>query len=194
MPSGFTLIELVLVLSILVALAGIVLQSLGSGLRISVNDERLTPSEIATRNNLKEVRSAILGSGLNAPGYREDVGRMPDTVADLLRQPDGVADFNPAYGTGWRGPYLQPTGATYIENFLDGFSNDYGEEGDPAILDAWGHPIVIQNANTTYARLVSAGENGEIEFPANVDETTDFTTIESGDDLIVFLIINDPRP
>ena len=51
-------------------------------------------------------------------------------------------DYDPAYRRGWRGPYLLNPGADYPS--AAGFTA-YWRGGDPAVLDGWGRPIVIQN-------------------------------------------------
>ena len=77
-------------------------------------------------------------------------------------------------------------------NFSDNFDDDngspYGIAGDPAILDAWGKPLVIQEADTDNARLISAGANRVLETdPANAVD------VDRGDDLVLFLLGSDPN-
>ena len=66
---------------------------------------------------------------------------------------------------------------------------------DPAILDAWGHPIVLQvhglADGTDDSRLVSAGPDGELE----TDRTADSSTLShsASDDIVVFLTHVDDR-
>jgi prepilin-type N-terminal cleavage/methylation domain-containing protein len=168
---GLTLLELVIVLAILVALAGIV-TVLGSNL---LADSR----EDVTRQSLHEIRNVI------ANMYWDDMGeelpkggRVYPQLCFLLMNPDTYQDgsgnqqtFDPTYRRGWRGPYFTPQqGSTYQIDADHGFSNYYGENGDPAILDGWGNPIVIQNPTHDLAdaimedvRLVSAGGNGIID-------------------------------
>lgn len=104
---------------------------------------------------------------------------------------------------GWRGPYIRGTAGTfpsrasassrgfypdvsslylpeYFANHRD--ASIYGFAGEPALLDPWGSPYVLQvpppqaftNASVTavspetrfaYARLVSAGPDGKIDTP-----------------------------
>jgi type II secretory pathway pseudopilin PulG len=72
----------------------------------------------------------------------------------------------------------------------------YGETGDPAVLDGWGNPIVLQvpqtpgtteHDRTRHARLVSAGPNGVID-----TDPGELMPNERGDDLVLFLWIADP--
>ena len=59
---------------------------------------------------------------------------------------DMMVTYNPAYRLGWRGPYVVANnGSVYTINAAAGFLEQYGENGDPAVLDGWGNPIVIQN-------------------------------------------------
>lgn len=186
--NGLTLLELIVVLTILVALAGIVLVSLGPGLRLNVGDETLSAEEIATRQTMTVVRSAILGNDSGTPGFRQDTGRYPETMAELFERPTDVPPFAPAYGIGWRGPYILPTGARYTVDPAIGFTDDYGDDGDPAVLDAWGRPLVLQQANTENLRLVSAGPNRVL------DTFDDANGTNRDDDRILFLRIADPLP
>ena len=71
----------------------------------------------------------------------------------------------------------------------------YGQSGDPAQIDAWGRPIVIQwptdssgNIQPAYVRLVSAGPNGKLETPSTVTDLSATTTPWNvGDDMILYL-------
>ena len=42
-----------------------------------------------------------------------------------------------------------------MDDASDNFIAEYGEDDEPAILDAWGKPLVIQDANNNFVRLVS---------------------------------------
>lgn len=185
---GLTLLELIVVLTILVALAGIGLVRMGPGLRLNVGGEALTPEEIATRQTMAVVRSAILGSDSGTPGFRQDTGRYPETMAELFVQPTDVPEFNPAYRSGWRGPYIQPSGVRYTVDLATGFTVDYGDDGDPAVLDGWGRPLVLQQDDTENLRLVSAGPNRVLNTFDDADGTG------RDDDLVLFLRIADPLP
>ena len=121
---------------------------------------------------------------------------------------------------GWRGPYLKnssgvfPSKAAYPDNrgfwprldairvpddFKDGYlgCSIYGFPGEPAVIDPWGNPYVLQipppqafadeyNSNSNilastrfkYARVVSAGPDGRLETPCFTPNYTNvyFTT------------------
>ncbi|MEZ6087107.1 MAG: prepilin-type N-terminal cleavage/methylation domain-containing protein [Pirellulaceae bacterium] len=153
----------------------------------------------------------------------------PDThdngvLTDDFGPPPGV---NVLSGRVWNGPYVQHSGMEYFvtqtTTNLTGYTDRYGlgtptydatginpGVGDPAVTDAWGHPIVIQEPtgdssddNTIseatltsaevewgrrHTRLVSAGRDGVINTPANALMPT---PAERGDDEILFLYRHD---
>lgn len=116
-------------------------------------------------------------------------------------------EWDPSTKTGWRGPYMLSATGAFSADLHPSFLVDepastnrlYGDltdprdgrnEPDPALLDAWGRPIVIQeplqvgNPEPFRARLVSAGPNGVIDTPPE-DRTPD--PDEIGDDLLLYL-------
>lgn len=183
---GLTLLELVVVVLVLVALAGILVPILSSDLRVRRGSEEVTAPRLVTETTMRRMRDAIMGAE-GRPGYRGDLpGRLPATVRDLFVKPAALADFDMNTRTGWRGPYiLEATGRYHVVPALN-FTADYGAENDPALLDGWGRPIVIQyaspDADKKYVRLISAGENGVID-----TLRTDLTAVNRGDDLVLFL-------
>jgi len=124
---GVTLVELLVVLCILVALASLV--TVGAG---HAEEYARRQTTLAT---LLEVRSAIMG-GKGNPGFLGDVGRLPTSTAELLAQ-GALPGFQRATGRGWRGPYVRIAGAT--------------------LVDGWGREIVHLDAGTASARLLSHG-------------------------------------
>lgn len=153
-PSGFTLIELVVVLTILAVLAAAATVSTAGVVDQSRYD--------TTRSRLTDIESAVIGRpGLldsqNRPwiqGFVADVGRVPKLIGtpgvddgtllnELWIAPVGVAPFSiqSAPGDpdvqlpcGWRGPYLRlPLGSTQV---LDGWGHALhfvAEDGTPAV-------------------------------------------------------------
>jgi hypothetical protein len=155
----------------------------------------------ATQVSLQNVREAIVGSAAG-PGYFGDMGQLPATLKDLFVMPAGAAPFNPQTGRGWRGPYvsLSLTVSYAVDaSGKSGFTNTYGQNGDPAPADAWLRPLVLQiptAATTTadqktYARLVSAGPDGIIQTPGDVLYPTPAVR---GDDMVLFLYRPDVAP
>ena len=188
--SGFTLLELVVVVAILVVLAEVVIP-LVAGIREN-------SASVATTANLQAMRAAIVG-GDGRLGYLSDMGQLPGSVRDIFVMPAGAATFNPLTGRGWRGPYMMDATGTYQINVGQGFTSAYGAAGDPAVLDAWGQPIVIQaptnapdsNTQQQFTRLVSAGPDGIIQTPPGQLYPT---PSQRGDDVLLFLMRADTAP
>jgi Tfp pilus assembly protein PilE len=186
---GLTLPEPVVVLAILATLGSLLLPAVGH----FVNDSRGD----VTRASLARLREVVCqywqdrvqlvnGSRQNAlPQANPSVTQSPTRVASpqlafLFWNPNYVApnttvDFDPVYRVGWRGPYVVANnGSLYTINPATGFLEQYGENGDPAVLDGWGNPIVIQNPGLASdgvgldVRLVSAGPDGIIQTPPGV--------------------------
>ena len=82
-------------------------------------------------------------------------------------------------GRGWNGPYVS---RVRLGAFPESFDRAYGVPGEPAILDPWGRPYVLQVPPATafpvpgdtteqerfrYARLVSAGPDGMLKTPCH---------------------------
>lgn len=200
--TAVTLLELLGVVTILAALAGLVIGLVGdAGAKARSDGSAL---------GLAEVRKAILGTPAS-PGYQGDLLRLPDSLADLLRPPAFAPAFDLATGIGWRGPYLGPATATYVVDPANGFVAAYGANGDPAVLDAWGRPLVLQipdpagmgvptAADRRHARLVSAGPDGVLRTPRTDAEATPPgtahypTRTQCDDDLVLYLQAADVRP
>lgn len=197
---GFSLLELVVVLGILVALGGIAVR-MGTPAKDSAHRQ-------ATITSLQVLRDAVMQ-------YWSDTKHVPfDGVATEATELDRfhvrwlfvnpineTVDPTPTYPdtrVGWNGPYLiAPTGS-YTVSAPANFTTQYGLDSDPAILDAYssatvaafaaGHPIVVQDVDPLLSlrdiRIVSAGPNGIIDTPPSV-LTVDLTDEDVGDDLYV---------
>lgn len=166
--KGLTLLELVVVLTVLVVLSGIVLSRFGGdGLRVRGPDGELrSGEEVVTLTNLQRLRDILVGTP-DLPGYLQDVGSLPEDLDALITQPAGVPDFDRATRTGWNGPYLTAP-----------------------VRDGWGEFIILQQHDTEFARLVSGGPNREIDMPDNNVDLSDASLRE--DDLVLFLLRGDP--
>ncbi len=176
---GLTLLELLVVLAILIALATLVTPVISTLGRKS--------QQVSTRENLLRLQELILNR------YIPDMGELPrpsTITADRLDHPQLRYLFiNPdtediAKTTGatilssrrWQGPYLTHGGARYTvddggtvdRNFITRYGlgdvvatdGTYTRHGDPTVLDAWGRPIVIQEPP------------GNVTIPVNGTDTT----------------------
>ncbi len=203
---GVTLVELLVVLTVLVALGGIVVSTMSRDVRIQTGDgtER-SADEIVTLATMQAVRDALLGTSPTDLGFHQDLGRLPRRLGGLIDNLGRVVDstvvidppYDPATKHGWRGPYIVGSGSRYEDRIVsgDGFpTTDPDDEipaailQDPAILDAWGKPLVLMQAGTPYARLVSAGPNRVLE--TDLEDPVD---ADRGDDLVLFLFSFDPN-
>ena len=111
---GFTLLEVLAVISVMVILAGIVLPSLRTS--------RGRAFEARTEAQLASVALAL-------KLYRADMGVFPSQVT-LWTLVEGVAfGGGPSLGARWRGPYIELKGNRDV-NLTTG-----------ALLDAWGRAI-----------------------------------------------------
>lgn len=196
--AGFTLLEVIIVVAILLIVAGIAV------FRGAATVE--SAYQTVTATNLREIQNAILGK-LGAPGFRDDVGEIPGMIEDLLTIPQftmtgvAVAPFDPSTGRGWNGPYISNSTGIYNMNGA-GFTSDYGRNGGRAILDPWRRPIILQIPTTPglahhdriqYSRLVSAGPNGIIDTPPGMQAPDVTNPAHVDDDLILYLFrVNGP--
>jgi hypothetical protein len=167
--TGFSLVELLVVVSILIVLASFVIPNVTA----IGEDSKVSAGQIA----LGVIREAITGTPGN-PGFLNDMKpvlgyRVADLrVHDLLSASSctNCSAFNPFSGRGWRGPYInnvQPVWNISIQRaglfpaaydrrfdsdstfrdrkfYYDAAHSYYGAAGDNAMADPWGNPIVIQ--------------------------------------------------
>jgi len=184
--SGLTLVELLVVLGVLVAVAGIVVPMVShiiSGPSFKTASGEKSAQQIATEATLTRTKEAIMGAG-SCPGYYGDLGEVPSSIGDLFVKPSGTVNFDPSIRRGWRGPYIvTSTGKSAIDDL-------------PTLIDAWGREILIQFPTEAgfdseeYARLISAGPDGVVQTPSSQAMPS---LASRGDDILLFLRVADER-
>jgi prepilin-type N-terminal cleavage/methylation domain-containing protein len=104
--TGFTLLELMMVVAILAALAGSAVLSMEG-------TEEQAYGQIA-RSEMMEIRKALLR-------FRQDTGSFPTSTASpadfsaLYTRPESIPEWNIDTGRGWRGPYLSSHGEGWVD-------------------------------------------------------------------------------
>ena len=175
---ALTLVELITVLFILAALAGVVIPL--------CSEQVAQASQTATRATLVEVQQAVLR-------YWHDTKYVPldgvNTVATeaqrfdlvwLFKNPvtdDTAVQYDPNTRRGWNGPYLlSPTAA----------------DGQRDLVDAWNNSLQVQYVNPAEdlkdVRIVSAGANGVVDIDPGT-ATSLLTSGSTGDDLYVAITL-----
>ena len=237
---GLTLLELVVVLTILVALATLIVPTMGflgsKSQAVSTQENLQRLQELLVNRYIPDMGGStyVPPVGVTAPNPYAASGTNIGNMVANLPAPGAVGyaarntfhpqlrylyvnpDSNPETMTWtsgatvlsvrrWQGPYVEHTGGTYAVSSgtaTNNFTTEYGQDGDPTVLDAWARPIVIQvptqpdpttgEPGVNFARLVSAGPNGVIDTSEDVTmPTLDYSATGRGDDVIMFLFHND---
>ena len=203
--SACSILELLVVLTIMIALALIVIPMFGDVKVVTPSGESESPVEIATTATLNAVRDALVGEDGVLESLSHKSNALPRKVNDLTSEtaPSHIQEtapelvvYDPVNRIGWNGPYMVATGMN--------------EAGEPTVVDGWGNEIQIQadfdengeidQTESKYMRIVSAGPNGKVETPADHEnmkpgnnEFNELTRSECGDDLVIFVRVPDQR-
>lgn len=179
--NALSLLELVVVLSILVALSSLVIPLCSGNLT--------TAAETTTRASLHEIRDAQLKYWQDTKTVTLDgmssyaIESQRFDLVWLFSNPvtnDSTNQFDPNSRIGWNGPYMAGTTADVVA------------WGGMTLLDAWNHEIEVQYVNPNNdlkdVRLVSPGPNGVVEIPA-ATATSALTSGNMGDDIYVAIML-----
>jgi competence protein ComGC len=119
--SGFTLLELVVIVAVLAILAAAVAPSLIQG----IGESRIQ----ATRDEARVLYEAMVGNPAEGTtfGFVGDIGRLPNSFTELV-QPGSLPNYSTgnyrSIGMGWRGPYVN-TGTSNEDYLTDAFGRNY---------------------------------------------------------------------
>ena len=135
--SGYTLLELVVVLIILAIIAGLAVPAI---------DTLLENSRIKlTEDNLLELKKAIIGDpSVGFVGFQQDMNRNPNPLSELWDQSASPSNFFTGLGTGtriyvdqnagsdaWKNSIVivDPTGSAYLRSYgPDGIDDSGGND------------------------------------------------------------------
>lgn len=203
--NGMTLLELLVVLMIMIAAALILVPSFNNIDVATPAGKSESPVNIATQATLNTVREAMAGKDGVIESLSHKTNALPREIHELVQKdaPEHMIEnapelqkYDPVNKIGWNGPYVHPTGRD--------------ETGEPTIIDGWGNELELQvdfdqdgtidQTESKYIRVVSAGPNGEIDTPQDIsnmkpgeNEVNELTLSECGDDLVLFLRFPDNR-
>jgi len=113
--TGFTLVELVLIIVVLGIVAAVAIPKIGDIITGSKTN--------ATKEEMMRLKTAIVGNSAVTSGgrptdrgYRGDVGSFPPNLTGLAARPGGIVVWNPYTRLGWHGPYIDSTGGEYLKD------------------------------------------------------------------------------
>jgi prepilin-type N-terminal cleavage/methylation domain-containing protein len=137
--SGFTLIELIIVIIVLGIIAAVAIPKMGD---VSQNSKKN-----ATRSEMQILKRAIIGNPqviagnrfVNT-GFEGDVGHPPVTLSELAIKPDSISTYDKFIRQGWNGPYVDSAGNNYLK---DAWNIAYLYDGTNRKITSVGSPDSI---------------------------------------------------
>ncbi len=180
--KGHTLVELVVVLSVLAALAGM-LVPLFTGTIQNAQQVTTEHSLVSVRDAVREYWRDTKHVTLNGiTSVAIETNRLD--ISWLFANPvtgDATEDFSPNTLMGWRGPYLVSSTGGNVPVL------------SPSLIDAWNNQIAIQDVDPSASlrdvRIVSGGPDGSVNIPPST-ATSDLTSTDIGDDVYVTLALH----
>lgn len=184
-PAGLTLVELLVVLSVIAVLSTVALRSLVGNLEEANYDANLL--------QLQQLELAVIGEN-RQDGFVRDIGRLPQAIGDAEYDPDtrsgnlliqlgelwdqGILpvyainqavglDSEVSLGTGWRGPYLSL--GVDRDDLTDSFANPFvAYQADGTLSDDTDPIAIIQSFGSN--GFSQFGTTGDVEvFPEPSD-------------------------
>lgn len=164
--SGLTLLELVVVLTVLVALAALIVPVL--------TGTSETAQATVTQSNMRQIADVLVR-------YRTDNGTLPRLgglstepvrLRYLFEDPYGGARlYDPVSKTGWNGPYVAIPNSANTYQTINDFTVEFGTVGEPYYPDLWNSPLVVvtrphASGTSWITWLQSAGQDGKLVVPA----------------------------
>ncbi|MGH8004865.1 MAG: prepilin-type N-terminal cleavage/methylation domain-containing protein [Limisphaerales bacterium] len=132
--TGFTLVELVIIIVVLGVVATVAIPKIGDIITGSKTN--------ATKEEMLRLKAAIMGNSSvtsggrpSDRGYRGDVRSFPPNLSALVTKPAAVAVWNPYTRLGWHGPYLDSTGGDYLR---DAWGVAYGYDSTARTITSTG--------------------------------------------------------
>jgi len=138
--SGFTLIELVIIIVVLGIIAAVAIPKFGD---LSEN------SKVgATKEEMLHIKRAIVGDPQVVAGgeyinrgFEGDVGHVPGSLSDLVSKPDSVTNYDKFTRFGWNGPYIDSAGLEYL---TDAWGQSYAYNSIARTITATGaDPVIV---------------------------------------------------